>query len=89
MHVASITDDQIREHFQEYGNVVGLQRPVNSAARPVTKASYCFVTFDEEGPAVSLIKKGSVTVAGQIVQIKSAFRMDSHLATKVRVIEGG
>ena len=79
----SITDDQIREHFQEYGNVVELQRPVNSRARPVCKVPFCFITFEKEEPAARLIEKGGVSVAGQVVQIKRAFRMDTHLEPKV------
>ena len=74
----SISDEQIKEHFQEYGNVVELYRPVNSAARPVSKAAYCFVTFDRESTAEMLIKKGSSTVAGQVVEIGRA------LESKVR-----
>ena len=69
---ASITNKLIRERFQEYGNVVGLKRPMFSAFNG--KAPYCFVTFDSERPVCELLKKGSVMVAGQRVQIKDAVR---------------
>ena len=78
---AAITDDQIWERFQEYGNVVGLQRPINSQWSG--KAAYCFVTFDCEGPVYQLAKKGSVSVAGQRVQVKKAWsRDDKHGRTR-------
>ena len=77
-----IADEQIKEYFQEFGNVVQVYRPsgpqVYSAARPVCKAAYCFVTFDRESTAEMLIKKGSATVAGQVVEIGRA------LESKVR-----
>ena len=71
----SITDDHIKEHFQEYGNVIRLQRPWQGQSR----APYCFVKFDSEGPVEMLLKKGSVTVAGQHVQIKKTLRADPHV----------
>ena len=72
----SISDEQIKEHFQEFGKVVEMYRPsgprVYNAALPVCKAAYCFVTFDRESTAEMLIKKGSATVAGQVVEIGRA-----------------
>ena len=73
----SITDDEIREHFQAYGNVVGLKRPSFKGGKA---AYYCFVTFDTEGPAEMLLKRGSVTVAGQRVQIKPTVRNDPRVS---------
>jgi len=64
----SITDDQIKEHFMQYGNVVELQRPVDRSKNEAK--NFCFVTYDKEEPAEMLLKKASVNVAGQDVQIK-------------------
>ena len=72
----SITDDQIKEHFMQYGNVVELQRPVDRSKNEAK--NFCFVTYDKEEPAEMLLKKASVNVAGQDVQIK-----------KVSVKDGG
>ena len=59
----SITDDQIKEHFMQYGNVVELQRPVDRSKNEAK--NFCFVTYDKEEPAEMLLKKASVNVAGQ------------------------
>ena len=52
----------------QYGNVVELQRPVDRSKNEAK--NFCFVTYDKEEPAEMLLKKASVNVCGQDVQIK-------------------
>ena len=65
----SISEDVIREHFEQFGTVVEIQRPVDRSKNSEPK-NFCFVTFDKEEPANMLLKKGTLTVAGQEVEVK-------------------
>jgi len=65
----SISEDVIREHFSQYGQVVEIQRPVDRSKDSEPK-NFCFVTFDKEESANALLKKGTVVVNGQEVEIK-------------------
>ena len=69
MRSASISEDVIREHFEQFGTVVEIQRPVDRSKNSEPK-NFCFVTFDKEEPANMLLKKGTLTVAGQEVEVK-------------------
>ena len=71
----SITNDEIRDYFQKYGNVVGLIRPPNWNGE-AGKCPYCFVTFDNKRPAEVLLQSGSVKMFGQRVQINHPTRTD-------------
>jgi len=64
-----ITEDEIRSHFEQYGNVVEIQRPVDRSKNSEPK-NFCFITFDKEESANQLLGKGGVNVAGQDVEIK-------------------
>ena len=67
----TISEDVIREHFTQYGQVVEIQRPVDHNKNSEPK-NFCFVTFDKEEPANALLKKGKVVVNGQELEIKKA-----------------
>lgn len=65
----TISEDVIREHFTQYGQVVEIRRPVDHSKNSEPK-NFCFVTFDKEEPANALLKKGKVVVNGQELEIK-------------------
>jgi len=65
----NITEDEIKSHFMQYGNVVEIQRPVDRSKNSEPK-NFCFITFDKEESANQLLSKGTVNVAGQDVEIK-------------------
>lgn len=67
--MSPITEDEIRSHFEQYGSVVEIQRPVDRSKNSEPK-NFCFVTFDKEEPANQLLSKGNVNVNGQDVEIK-------------------
>jgi len=50
----TISEDVIREHFTQYGQVVEIQRPVDRSKNSEPK-NFCFVTFDKEEPANALL----------------------------------
>ena len=66
---APITEDEIKTHFAQFGNVVEIQRPVDRSKNNEPK-NFCFITFDKEEPADSLLKKGTVSLNGMSVDIK-------------------
>jgi squid-like protein len=72
----TITDEVIKEHFGQYGNVVEMQRPVDRSKNEAK--NFCFITFDKEEPAEMLLKKSSVNVAGQEVTIKKVAVKDGN-----------
>ena len=41
-----ITEDDIRAHFEQFGNVVEIQRPVDRSKNNEPK-NFCFVTYDK------------------------------------------
>merc|ERR1719189_99608 len=65
----TISEEIIREHFKQYGEVVEIQRPVDRSKNSEPK-NFCFITFDKEETANALLKLGTVTVNGQEVEIK-------------------
>ena len=65
----SIEEEAIKAHFEQYGNVVEIQRPVDRSKNSEPK-NFCFITYDKEESANQLLKKGSVVVDGQEVEIK-------------------
>merc|ERR1712020_170643 len=65
----TISEDVIREHFTQYGQVVEIQRPVDRSKNSEPK-NFCFITFDKEEPANALLKKGTLTIQGQEVEVK-------------------
>jgi len=64
-----ITEEDIRSHFGQFGNVVEIQRPVDRSKNNEPK-NFCFVTFDKEEPAETLLKRGQVSINGMEVGIK-------------------
>lgn len=64
-----ITEDEIKQHFSQYGNVVEVQRPVDRSKNNEPK-NFCFVTFEKEETANTLLKKASENVHGQEVELK-------------------
>lgn len=65
----NITEDQIKEHFAQFGNIVEIQRPVDRSKNNEPK-NFCFITFDKEEPADALLKQKKVMLNGQEVEIK-------------------
>lgn len=65
----SISEEEIRGHFEQYGTVVEIQRPVDRSKNSEPK-NFCFVTFEKEESADKLLKMKKLTVSGQEVEVK-------------------
>ena len=61
----TISEEVIREHFTQYGQVVEIQRPVDRSKNSEPK-NFCFVTFDKEEPANALLKKVNMIFTNEI-----------------------
>ena len=51
----TITDEQIKEHFMQYGNVVELQRPVDRSKNEAK--NFCFVTYDKGSARIHICSR--------------------------------
>merc|ERR1719225_926193 len=85
----TISEDVIREHFSQYGQVVEIQRPVDRMKNSEPK-NFCFITFDKEESANALLKMGTVTVGGQEVKVKKVtIKQDGGMGGMMRGGRGG
>ena len=63
-----ISDDEIADHFSQYGPVADVIQPRDEMNNP---KPFCFVVFDKEETGRKLIEQGFSTLRGQRVVIKS------------------
>ena len=63
-----ISDDEIADHFSQYGPVADVIQPRDETNNP---KPFCFVVFDKEETGRKLIEQGFSTLRGQRVVIKS------------------
>ncbi len=84
----AVTEDEIRAHFSQFGNVVEIQRPVDRSKNNEPK-NFCFITFDKEEPADTLLKKGSVHLNGMDVDIKKVTVKSDGMGGGMRGGRGG
>lgn len=66
--VADLTDDEIKDHFAQYGTVANVEQPFDKIKNE--RKNFCFITFDKEEVAKKLLKEGSVFVKGHELEIK-------------------
>jgi len=64
-----LTDDDIKDHFSQFGAVAEVVRPKDKTNNDAPK-NFCFITFEREDPAKQLIKDGTSTINGTEVAIK-------------------
>ena len=62
-------EDEIREHFSQFGNIAEVIRPIDKSKNNEPK-NFCFVTFERERVAKKLIEEGSCTINGHKMQVK-------------------
>ena len=63
-----ISDDEIADHFSQYGPVADVIQPRDETNNP---KPFCFIVFDKEETGRKLIEQGFSTLRGQRVVIKS------------------
>ena len=66
---SGVTDDEIKNHFSQFGTVTEVIRPIDKSKDNTTK-NFCFVTFEKERVARKLIEEGTCIIGGHKMQIK-------------------
>jgi len=65
-----ISDDDIKTYFQQFGNVVEVEMPIDKVKNQ--RKGFCFITFDNEQIVHELLKKPKQTINGKEVDVKKA-----------------
>lgn len=65
---AEITDEEVKEFFAGYGTITNVEQPFDKQKNE--RKTFCFITFDKEEPAKTLLKEGTVTIKGHELEIK-------------------
>ena len=63
-----LSDDVIKNHFQQYGNILEIERPFDKKAN--VRKNFCFITFEREETMKQLIKKGKETIGRHEIDLK-------------------
>merc|ERR1711990_321491 len=61
-----LSNQDLTDHFNQFGSVVEVIRPVDKLKEDTPK-NFCFVTFDKEEPAKQLVMKGFTSIKGHQV----------------------
>merc|ERR1719474_2580487 len=61
--VDEISNQDLTDHFSQFGTVVEVIRPVDKLRDDAPK-NFCFITFDKEEPARQLVFKGTTSLKG-------------------------
>jgi len=73
-NLGSITSQALQAHFQQFGTVLEVVRPVDKITNE--EKNYAFVTFARDEDARKLIRLGSSCINGQRVCVRSVSRRD-------------
>uniref|UniRef100_A0A6M2DIF3 Putative rna-binding protein musashi/mrna cleavage and polyadenylation factor i complex n=1 Tax=Xenopsylla cheopis TaxID=163159 RepID=A0A6M2DIF3_XENCH len=65
-----ITDDDIKTHFGQFGNIVEVELPFDKTKNQ--RKGFCFITFDSIQDVNELLKTPKQTIAGKEVDVKRA-----------------
>ena len=66
---SGVGEDEIKEHFSQFGTVSQVIRPIDWR-KDNTLKNFCFVTFEKERVAKKLIEEGTCDIGGHKIQIK-------------------
>jgi len=70
-----LSNQDLTDHFNQFGSVVEVIRPVDKSKEDAPK-NFCFVTFDKEEPAKQLVIKGFSSIKGHQVIISRVHAKD-------------
>jgi len=65
----AMSNDDIKAHFEQFGEVVEVVRPVDKQKNNEPK-TFCFITFAKEDAAKQLVKQGSTMAGENTLEIK-------------------
>lgn len=66
---SGVTEDDIREHFSEFGVVTEVIRPIDKQKNNEPK-NFCFITFEKDRISKKMIMQGSAMINGHKLMIK-------------------
>ena len=66
---SGLGEEEIREHFSQFGNIAEVIRPIDKSKNNEPK-NFCFVTFERERVAKKLIEEGTCLINGHKMQVK-------------------
>jgi len=66
---SGVGEEEIKEHFSQFGSIAEVIRPIDKSKNNEPK-NFCFVTFERERIAKKLIEEGTCTIGGHKMQIK-------------------
>lgn len=66
--VAELTDDQIKDHFAQFGTIANIEQPFDKIKNE--RKNFCFITFEKEEVAKKLLKEGTVYIDAHELEIK-------------------
>jgi len=70
-----VTDDEIKDHFAQFGPIVEVVRPIDKQNGDKPK-NFAFITYEREEISFKLVKEGETTLNGQKVHIKKVIPKD-------------
>ncbi|XP_066150693.1 RNA-binding protein squid isoform X2 [Euwallacea fornicatus] len=68
--VPELTDDDIKEYFQQYGTVLEAEMPYDKVKSQ--RKGFCFITFESEQVVADLLKRPKQTIKEYEVDVKKA-----------------
>merc|ERR1719402_880771 len=80
--VAELTDQEIRDHFEQYGTIANVEQPFDKTKNE--RKTCCFITFEKEEAAKRLLKLGTTTINGVDLDVKRVTVKDPLMAGMVR-----
>ncbi len=66
--VPEITDEEIKEHFSQYGAIATIEQPFDKTKNE--RKNFCFITFEKEDVAKKLLKEGIVCINNHELDVK-------------------
>jgi len=73
-----VTDEEIKEHFSQFGPIVEVVRPIDKQNGDKPK-NFAFITYEKEEIAFKLVKEGQTTLNGETVHIKKVIPKDQSM----------
>lgn len=71
-----MTNEEIREHFEQYGAIIDFEIPFDKAKNQ--RKGFGFITFEREETMKELIKQGKVTIGAHHVDLRKATPKPDH-----------
>jgi squid-like protein len=70
-----VTNEDVQNHFSQYGTVTEVIRPVDKTNNDEPK-NFAFITFEKEEVARQLVKEGTTSINGHELDIKKVVPKD-------------